>query len=82
MVSITSAHLLDGDGVPDLVGLQYSPESFGWRERLHRFRGTAMEAAATEPVTPQEEPVEWVSYNVQGGILAWANRIDPSMPRY
>jgi tRNA A-37 threonylcarbamoyl transferase component Bud32/outer membrane protein assembly factor BamB len=52
---------LDGDGVPDLVGLQFSPATFGWRERLHRFRGIALEAAAAEPVTPREETVEWVS---------------------
>ena len=52
---------LDGDGIPELVGLQFALESFGWRRRVHRFRGFALDAEP-EPVQRHDEAKEWVSY--------------------
>ncbi len=74
---------LDGDGIPELVGLQFALESYGWRERVHRFRGVALDAVQPEPVQPQEEPKEWVSYPL--GIfvvLGYDLFLAPDFPSY
>jgi hypothetical protein len=60
---------LDGDGSPELVVFQVPGDGPG---RLQRFRGTSLEMVAGWPVTPQEEPVEWVRF-------PWVERITTTL---
>ena len=69
---------LDGDGIPELIGLEYALERHGWRERLHRFRGVTLETAVAEPVTPREETVEWMSYPLGSLCCSWHGPVSRS----